>query len=192
MAHIRLDHAAAASAALTLTDTELRYVYCRAWNWKLWEPGGPISEDEARRRFAEGDEDDWFSVAAYEAAAEVQDIPSFVLEVTPRGETIRSKFYAPSRSLRREYIFGIQPDGRTFMDTATQWFYADNENHYRMGKAILIESFRFRPDGIVDRTIDDDDEPNIVKVSYRDVDVSGNWEDAPEFGDWARFGNEDR
>lgn len=172
------------------TMTATLFTYCRAWNWKLWKPGEVISEEEARRRYSSGNEDEWFSVAAF--AAEDQEIPSFVLEVTPHGTTIRTKFYNTSRSQRSEYVFDVQPDGRMFMTEAVEWTYPDDETHYRLGKANLIEHFKFSPDGIVERTIDLKSEPEISKVSYRDVDVSGNWEAAPSFGDWARFGDEQR
>ena len=175
----------------TTTDTDLRYVYCRGWNWKLWEAGQVITEDKARRRFASDNEDDWFSVVAFRADDPEQEIPTFVLELMPHATTIRAKFYESTRSQRREYVFK-QIDGRMFFYYATTRFYPDDGKQYRLGQSILLESFRFYPDGIAKRTIDDKSDPQIHTISYRGIDMSDFWEEVPEFGDWARFGREQR
>ena len=175
----------------TTTDADLRYVYCRGWNWKLWEAGQVITEDEARRRFVSDNEDDWFSVVAFRADDPEQEIPTFVLELMPHATTIRAKFYAPTRSQRVEYVFD-RYDDRMFFYFATTWFYPDDGSQYRLDQSILIESFHFKTDGIAEQTINDKSDPKIHKVSYRGIDMSDHWEPVPEFGDWARFGNEQR
>jgi len=176
---------------MTTTDTQLRYVYCRAWNPARWRAGSEITEEEARRRFVSDNEDDWFSVVAFRADDPNQEIPTFVLELMPHATTIRAKFYEPTRSQRGEYIFR-QRDGKMFFGYAFQWYYPDDGQHHRLNQSALIEEFKFIPYGIAERTINDKSDPQIHKVSYRGIDMSDHWEPVPEFGDWARFGNEQR
>jgi len=176
---------------MTTTDGQLRYVYCRAWNSARWRAGSEITEQEARRRFLSDNDDDWFSVVAFRADDPEQEIRTFVLELMPHATTIRAKFYEPTRSQRRQYVFD-RHDNRMFFYYATRWFYPEDGRQYRLNQSILIESFHFYPDGIGKRTINDKSDPQIHTVSYRGIDMSDFWEEVPEFGDWARFGREQR
>ncbi len=171
-----------------------RYLYGRAWNHKRLVLGGLISEDEARQRYADGSEDDWFTVGAYADGVPDDGVPEFTLEVAPKGVFARTSFYDQIYRARHSFTFRQQENADAlFLVEITDWTYADDDVYVPRNKCLVMTNYRYRPDGTMHWYRSHKVANRIEEADYRDIDVSTHWEPVPEFGQWesiARFNRE--
>ncbi len=167
-----------------------RYVYGRAWNPIFWDMK-PVSEAEARVRFASDDDDDWFSVAAFAEGVPDDGIPEYVMEILPHAEYMKVHFYDQSRNLR--FIYGLRKHGDAmFLEKIVEYTYPDDGVQHRLDECSVVESLNYKPDGLVHQRKNDKSKPVVEEADYRGVDVSSHWEPVPEFGQWDRIARFDR
>ena len=113
------------------------------------------------------------------------------LEVQPGAETCVARFFDASLSNDLVSIF-TRTDGRLFLTQVTHDDHPAGDGPRTFSDAAVITVYNDQPSGVVPRTINAEGQPT-VDISDRDgVDVSGNWEPVPRFGDWASLLRTDR
>ncbi len=169
------------------------YIYGTRWSGNKRGMLKSLTEDEARQRFDGLVEQPhhWFSVAAMRDGAGPHAAPEFVLEVLPHAEFIGVQFLDQHHSKRFSYGFR-KSDSRMFMESVVEHRYADDTSFHRMNESRLVEEMVIRPDGYVKQFVNDYTTNETHISEYRGVDVSGNWEKVPVFGDWEGFGRFER
>ena len=160
------------------------FAYTTGWNsWTLRPKGGKVwlTEEEARRRFEEGDS--YFHVI--DPVALRAQHPSFILKIgPPPGGRLTSERYNPAGSVM--VIADLRAeDGRYFVDQVTSWTYPDSVTRYDMDESTSITKVTFEPDGSGTFSLRDKLEPaNDMRLGARDIPVEDNWVDRFEFGQW--------
>jgi hypothetical protein len=169
-----------------------RFIYGRAWNDKRLVMGGVIAEAEARRRYAEGGEDDWFGVAAYADGVPDDGVPEYTLEVLPKGTFISTSFYDQLYRMRHKFMSGVREGGMLFLEDITDWTYPDDGKYVPRDECLVMTNYRYEVDGTMHWYRSDKVANLIEEADYRDMDISTHWEPVPAFGDWASIARFDR
>ncbi|MDA3803986.1 hypothetical protein ACMT9U_06535 [Clavibacter sp. Sh2036] len=168
-------------------------IYGTRWSGRKRAPLEALTESEARRRF-DGlvpEPDHWFSVGVKRDGASDLAAPEFILEVLPHAEYVKVLFVDQYHTLRFAYGFR-DLGGRMFMTNVKENRYPDAERFHPLNESVWSQSIVIEPTGYVKEVAYDLLAKERHLSEYRDVDVSPNWEDVPEFGDWERFGEFDR
>ncbi|MDA3803985.1 hypothetical protein ACMT9U_06530 [Clavibacter sp. Sh2036] len=167
----------------------MMYVYGTRWSGRKRGPLEALTESEARRRFdgLVAEPDHWFSVGVKRDEADELAAPEFILEILPHAKYVKVIFVDQHHTQRFAYGF-TNMEGRMFMTDVTEHRYPDAERFRPLNEAVWYESMLIKPTGYVKETVYDYSVNETHLSEYKDVDVTANWEDVPEFGDWERFG----
>ena len=159
----------------------LTYHYFARWNPILDQPMDSLSSDEAARRFEVGP---WFSVGVSEDPhfGQPRIIPSAILELEPRATAAAVWFYAIEGTVTLRYNFR-QIHGRLFLTNAVTYDYADSRKH-TLDESVQTENMHFNPNGDVVTHRRIKATQTVQKAEQHGVDVTGNWEEIPRFGEW--------
>jgi hypothetical protein len=180
-------------STLETRELGLRYTYCRSWSGKRKGPLDPLSAEEARRRF-EGlvpEPNHWFSVAAQRVGGAVDDAPEFVLEILPHADFINVKFVDQYHTQR--FLYGFKKlDSKLFMTNITEHNYPEEPRFFDLDESLTVEQIVIKPSGYVKQVLYDYKYGKRNVSEYRGVDVAGNWQEIPEFGEWDELGEFER
>ncbi|WP_278103739.1 hypothetical protein [Microbacterium proteolyticum] len=170
----------------------MRTVYGRAWNSRLLVMGGVVTEGEARRRFDEGGEEEWFAVAAYAEGVPDGAAPEYSMEVNPGRNFISVSFHDQLCRIRFKFLFLKHENGMMFLTEIFAFRYPDESTYYTRSGCVTNTNYRYRPDGSMHWRRTDKVANVTEQADYRDIDVSTHWEPVPEFGEWASITRFDR
>lgn len=160
-----------------------------------------ITADEAARLYSLDavHREDWFGVLLLE---EGRERPSAYLQVCPRANGVQLHKLNEQGSIEAGYTWRAYYDpsdsrpydgneARVFLSTITWYVYPEEERFFMRTASLGHVSMVFGVDGygkeeqVIKRGFG---EPSDVETrEFRDVDVSANWFEIPEFGDWAAF-----
>ena len=154
--------------------------------------GLPIDAEEARRRYAEGGEREWFGVAAYADGVPDGAPPEYTMEINPWLNFISVSFHDQLCRMRFKFLFGKTDAGVMFLEEIYDFRYPDESTYFTRSGSVLTTNYRYRPDGSMHWYRDDAVKGVIEEADYRDIDVSTHWEPVPEFGEWASITRFDR
>ncbi|RDI64530.1 hypothetical protein [Nocardia pseudobrasiliensis] len=143
----------------------------------------PLSQAQARSLDLAGE---WYTVVYGEPAA-----PAAILQVVRGNRHIDVTF--PDDHGRPVLTFDFRQidDDRMFLTTVTRWEYgADSARS--MSDADVVDKLSYREDGTVHRDLRDQRTHERTTTDFAEVDVNGNWEPVPVFGDWASIARRDR
>ncbi len=150
--------------------------FFEAWHRQAKEPVGPLSEEEARQRDASGE--------PYVAVLVEAGRPSAFVEITG-GEFYGVSFLDEDLREYLAYTFEVV-DRRLFLSEAVHREF-DGQSQDVVRGAV----HRFSPDGRASVEESGKPFPRATMKEHR-VDVSGNWEEMPRFGDYARLLRKER
>lgn len=160
----------------------MQVTYCRRWNFLYGGPIDPLTVEQARAADGTGD--------AYAVGIGDTSDPDVVLEVTWQNDYLGVWFFDKHGRQSIKYSFG-RVEGRLFLDEMTRWEYPSPESRSLID-ARLIETIFYSQDGTVRDEIIDKTAAQRRVTDRHSVDVSPNWEPAPEFGDWLSVSRFDR
>ena len=143
----------------------IKTIYCEEWSLYRKEPHNVLSEDEAKRKSNNGE--------SYVAVLYEDDDLKYVVGVNKMSLTVR--FY--NENLEDYLLYGfVKKQDKLFLNMANHWNYSNGE---------IIETilFNFKETGemIVAKT---NRLTNEVEEMESVVDVSSNWEEVVEFGQY--------
>ena len=165
------------------------YTYSRKWSFPGCKPRDSFDASVAQGRFdgPGGSADHLIAVAAWDGEGVGVGIPQFVLEVTPGAGFVYA--YLLDEWNRICHIYHFEKMGaRMFLFNRVAYMYPDEPRHFHQFQATSIESIGFRANGCAKRKVTDKAAGVVDEVESGDVDVSGNWEPVPEFGEWGPLG----
>lgn len=145
-------------------------VYCKRWNQVLKEPNDPIGEDEACRLHVKRTP---YSVVLYK-----EEQPVNVVEMCFFQIYCHVLFLDERARLVGRYSFSETDDGRLFLEQAALHSYRGSDEFVSSG-----EIFNFQQDGSYSHTEGKAGAGRRTRTEGR-TDVSKNYEDVPEFGDY--------
>lgn len=159
----------------------MAYHYFGRWNTVLDEPIDPLTREEALKRFETGP---WFSVGVSDDPqfGKPGIIPEAVLELEPKATAAAVWFFTSQGSATVRYNFR-EMEGRLFLTNAVTYEYPDDKKH-ELDESTQTDNMRFKPAGEVVTHRRIKATRSVQKAEQDGVDVSGNWEDIPEFGEW--------
>lgn len=157
-----------------------------------------LTEEQAASRYSLDAlrRQDWFGIVLMEPG---DDRPRSYLQMCPRANGVVLERVNPHGTIETAYSWGAyydpadpQPytgdEEHIFLGGITSYMYPDSDRFYRRSASIEHVSLEFRPDGYAkrERVISHGfNQPSEVETrEFRDVDVSANWFQIPEFGDW--------
>ncbi|MGO1839856.1 MAG: hypothetical protein ACTH2J_07495 [Candidatus Microbacterium stercoravium] len=168
--------------------------------WGLYFTKNELTEDEARARYALEPldrENGFFGVVRI---AEGEDRPRSYLRVGPHANGMELEKLNEHGTVVSSYTWGAYAHGevrpsplpsRVFLGTIVYYGYPDEDQFWPLRKSIGSVMMDFRQNGYVrEDTIQRGPvgEPDAVTTrEFEGVDVSANWFDIPEFGDWEAF-----
>lgn len=160
-----------------------------------------LTEEQAESRYSLNAvrRQDWFGIVLMEAG---DDRPRSYLQMCPRANGVVLERVNSQGSIETAYSWGAyydpadpQPytgdETRIFLGGMTSYVYPDDDRFFRRSASLGHVSMEFRPDGYAkkDRVkANGFDRPSDVETrEFRGVDVSANWFQIPEFGNWDAF-----
>ncbi|MEV0635210.1 hypothetical protein AB0I77_09640 [Streptomyces sp. NPDC050619] len=151
----------------------MMWTYCEQWNNLTETPMDPLTPEQAQARHASGQ--------LYTAVAHAAQNSAPALRVGIRLETGYASVIFMDEYGRDtlDYTFTLI-NGSLFLETAASYTYGDSQERGGYADADRTETYEFTPDGVMQRTVEADDEES--KESRHSVDVSSNWEPVPSFG----------
>jgi hypothetical protein len=152
----------------------VQWTYCEQWNHVLNKPLTPFDEIEARRRHESGD--------LYTAASESPDQTRILVHVRFENKYVGVKFLDSRGRDNLIYVFR-EIDARLFLTEVVSYTYGD-EIGAKGRVPLIVESYRYSPDGVCRRRVDDSRVETIDAEDRHSVDVSTHWEDIPQFGEY--------
>jgi hypothetical protein len=157
--------------------------FCDRWNDLLHEPIRPIKEAEARRRDGAGE--------PYVVILGTKDKPESLVEVNWSNDYIATWFMDDELRRHVKYSFTKTDKSTLFLDQIKMWDYPEDAKD-GLSSATKVTSFSYSQDGVAHETIDDSAAGTVETISRSDVPLNINWEQVPEFGDWASISRWDR
>ncbi len=164
--------------------------------WGLFSKELAPAEAEARYTLNAVNRSDWFGIVLMEPG---DTRPRSYLQMCPRANGVVLQKLGPSGSIDASYTWSAYFDpanpqpyagdrDRIFLDGIVWYAYPDDEKFYARMDSLGHIDMEFRADGYAkqDRVISHGfNQPSEVETrEFRDVDVSANWFQIPEFGDW--------
>jgi len=172
--------------------------------WGLFFTKNELTEDEARARFAlepMDRENGFFGVVRVPDGA---DRPQSYLRVGPRANGLELEKLNEHGTVVASYTWRAYAEGeqeasspeRVFLGTIVYYGYPDEDRFWPLRKSIGSVMMVFRENGYVKEDTTQRGafgEPDDVTTrEFEGVDVSANWFDIPEFGDWEAFFHPER
>ncbi|EKC2495357.1 hypothetical protein OOO55_004490 [Salmonella enterica] len=150
--------------------------YCKKWSVGYKEPMNPLSENEAKKKHSRG--------MPYTALIGSDVKPSHVIQVTKNAGWISVGFLDEELREYLLYSFKVLDDERLFLSMAVHREFAEIEGE---GAGFMNVSngttYLFKEDG---HTVirEEHFNPYLLDESETKVDVSGNYETFPAFGNY--------
>lgn len=139
------------------------------WHYVWRRPIEPISGRTARRRHAAGKP--YAAKLPGGRAIEVCGSEYVVLFLDERGRAYLKHWFEPV-------------DGQLFLTQAVLYTFRADDEVGSPGRAPVVDTFNWKPDGSVKHRLRDVNEPRGTRVTQAKEDVSMLWEPVPAFGDW--------
>lgn len=156
--------------------------------WGLYSRELTVAEAAERYDSGSGDRDARFGVILLEDG---HDRPRSYLELSPHARSVVLRRLNPHGSVAAAYAWGAAaaPDNAAlFLDRLTWYAYPGGARFFCPGESVSRVCMSFRPDGYAkqDRVAVGMLGQAAVLGSneYNGIDVSANWTDVPEFGEW--------
>ncbi|WP_314649328.1 hypothetical protein [uncultured Microbacterium sp.] len=172
--------------------------------WGLFSDELTVAEAEERYNRNAALREDWFGIVHIEPG---EDRPSAYLQMCPRANGVVLHKLTEHGSIAASYTWGAYysvsedeayegDDDRVFLGSIYWYVYPEGAKFFRRTAITGSIGMTFTPQGYAkeDRvTKNGFGEPDTVETrEFRDVDVSANWFEIPEFGDWDDFFHPDR
>ncbi|MGY6023155.1 hypothetical protein [Streptomyces spinosirectus] len=138
-------------------DSGVMWTYCERWNKLTETPVNPMTPAQARARHASGE------LYAAIASPDSHSVPT--LRVQMRDSL--------------DYTFTLL-DESLFLESATSYDYGESKERGGYADAERMETYEFTTDGFIHRAVDVDGQES--RESRQGVDVTGSWEQVPNFG----------
>lgn len=186
-----------------------RYVYARkaaasdpvkfpAKRWGLFQADNEITEAEAAEIYASdpANTDKWFGIIRLEDGA---DRPSAYLQMCPGANGVEMHRLGPAGSVDAAYGWGrwdteggsAAEPRKVFLNSITWYAYPDKDQFWRLSQSVGTVNMTFWQDGRAKEDVvthgTGADPDQVTTTESKGVDMSANWVDVPEFGDWERF-----
>ncbi|WP_327191046.1 hypothetical protein [Streptomyces xinghaiensis] len=150
----------------------MTWEYCEQWSNLLEEPMAPMSAAQAAQRHAAG--------KLYTAVQSSGGNGSPLLRVEVRLETGYVSVIFMDQRGRDELSCTFSVVGnRLFLQAVTFYSYGDSEECGGYAVVESLETYEFQQGGVVCRTLDEAGERH--RESRSGIDVSGQWENLPDF-----------
>ncbi|ASU85036.1 hypothetical protein CDO52_21560 [Nocardiopsis gilva YIM 90087] len=160
--------------------------YCQNWSTKLKGPGRPLTESAARRRWDKGD-----AFTAVIPPLEADGQPTLVT-VCWRNNYLETVFLDRFGRQTTAYEFHRVDDEHLFLERVWLHRYPSDDPSLGLNGADRIEWILYHAEDRMTHHITDKTEHFKEKVEYSDIDFTPNWEQLPEFGDWASVARYER
>lgn len=170
-----------------------------AKKWGLFQADKELTEEEAASIYAADSSrtHDWFGIVRLEDGS---NRPSAYLQMCPGANGVKLHRLRPSGSIEAIYSWGRwseeeqQPQAgppRLFLGGIRWYAYPDDSQFWAQNQAVGQVAMQFRQDGWAREDVVTPgmgaDPDQVSTTESTGVDVSSNWTEVPEFGDWERF-----
>lgn len=167
--------------------------------WGLFSTELTVEQAAARYGLNAARRGDWFGIVRL---GEDEERPRAFLQMAPQANGVELSKLGENGSTEAVYTWRAyydapdsQPyegnDDRLFLSAMVWYAYPESEKFQRRAESLGHVTMEFRPDGYAKEervTRRGFGEPSQVETrEFRDVDVSANWFQIPEFGDWDAF-----
>lgn len=168
--------------------------------WGLFS--SELTDDQARARYDldAGRRQDWFGIIPL---TDADRRPRAFLQMSPRANGVELQQLDENGSVASTYIWRAYdpadehphaaPQGSVFMSSIAWYGYPEGDRFLRRVQSLGHVVMDFRQDGTAVETRTTKrgfGEPSDVEErEFANVDVSANWFDIPQFGDWEPFFN---
>lgn len=174
---------------MTMSQADPVVAYCERWDRVGHFPHLPLTEEQARDRFAHGP---WFTVVipfVPEAGAaprpdSLAAAPDVVLEIEAGLTTVTAVFFDDDTGgLVGTYTF--RRDGAMFLLAEGIEYEAPDDGRLGLSAVVKTRQLWIQADGTLDACVDERGSDEYGGAVGKPVDVAHYRQPVPEFGDWA-------
>ncbi|MGO1235836.1 MAG: hypothetical protein ACTHY8_09940 [Microbacterium gubbeenense] len=168
--------------------------------WGLYFTKNSLTEDEARARYGRDPRDRENGFIGVVRLADGEDRPRSYLRVGPRANGMELEKLNQHGTVVASYTWRAYAEGeqqetpsteRVFLGTIAYYGYPDEDGFWPLRKSIGSVMTIFRENGYVKEDTNQrapmGEADAVTTREFEEVDVSVNWFDIPEFGDWEAF-----
>ncbi|MCW4459973.1 hypothetical protein [Microbacterium sp. MPKO10] len=171
--------------------------------WGLYFADDELTEDAARARYALEPQDRQNGFIGIVRVEDGEERPSAYLQMGPRANGARLHNLGPHGVIQVSYTWDAYHEpprasdpyegdaSQVFLGSIVWFTYPDENQFWRQSKNVGSVMYDFRENGYAraDESVrggfGNPDE--VTTREFENVDVSANWFDIPEFGDWEAF-----
>ena len=148
---------------------------CR-WNFMLDQPMDPLTDEEALKQYKE------LGTITF-CQRNAKGKTALVCEISPKIDPVKVWFFDELVRVTNCYVFS-RYDEKLFLGQTATYSYKGNQR-VSVSDADKVMIYYFKPDSDVVTMLENiEGAASKVKSERHGVDVSGNWEKIPEFGQW--------